>query len=192
MATTAKPFLTFYTPTYKRPRLLENCRASVRQQSLDEWEQVIIPDEIGIGVGGMFGQVQHHVQLVRGDYVYLLQDDDVLADAHVVRDLKTTAKSYDYPAVVMVKNVKRGNVYPTPEAWGREPREGLIDLGSYVVRSDIFKRHASDFGQRYAGDFDFILALWQHNYRFFWYDRLIARAQALGLGRPESQLRVAI
>jgi len=44
------------------------------------------------------------------------------------------------------------------------------------------------FGKRYEGDFDYISALWNRGYQFAWHDRLFARAQVLGLGRPESEI----
>lgn len=178
-------FLTIYTPTYKRPTYLAQNQASVWAQTCQDVEQVVVVDEVGIGIEGMYEEIPGHADLIRGDYVYILQDDDVLADGQVVADLREFVVANKRPEVVMVRNLKRGNIYP---AWRQEPICGLVDLGSYVIRGDVFHKNAHRFGRRYAGDYDFIRALWDDGYDFAWCDRLFAAAQALGLGRPESEL----
>ena len=50
-------FLSVYTPTYKRPQALARCKASVAAQTIPT-EHVIIVDEIGIGIDGMYGAIQ--------------------------------------------------------------------------------------------------------------------------------------
>lgn len=108
----------------------------------------------------------------------------------VVDQIKIAAVFDNYPPVMIFRNKKRGNIYPT--FWECEPREGHIDLGNYVVRTDVFRRHAHEFGKRYAGDFDFIHALWRHQYQFFWYRKIIAHAQTVGLGRSEKELDMKV
>lgn len=182
------PFLTIYTPTYKRPGLLARNIASVEAQSVDDWQHVIVHDLVGLGIDGMFGDVVNHLDEINGEYVYFLQDDDRLADENVVRDVRTAALVLNKPPLLMVKNKKRGNVYPT--YWRERPQIGHVDLGSFVVRADVFRANADKFGRRYAGDYDFIDALWaQYAVEARWYDRLVAEAMTLGLGRSEAHLR---
>src|SRR3990172_2691021 len=64
-----------------------------------------------------------------------------------------------------------------PLIWQEKAREGYVDLGSYVTRRGVFTENVTRFGKRYAGDFDFIDALWEGGYSFAWFDRLFARAQ---------------
>lgn len=179
-------FLTLYTPTYKRPRLLERCVESVCVQTCKDFEQIIVRDEVGIGIAGMFREIGEHLREMHGKYVYILQDDDVLSDPEAVGELKAFAVENKYPQVIMVRNVKRGRLLPT--YWKQAPQLGHVDLGSYVVRKDIFVKNVYRFGPRYEGDFDFISELWNQGYGFAWHDRLFATAQALGLGRPESEI----
>jgi len=204
------PLLTIYTPTYKRPGMLARCRASVCAQTvyltppiqynggkllppLPQGEggmaiqHLIVVDEVGVGIAGMFREIGRHLDEMKGGYVYVLQDDDVLADERVVADLERFAKLAESPPVIMVRNMKRGMCLPL--VWKTRPCLGWVDLGSYVVRRDVFVENVNKFGQRYQGDFDFIDALWEAGYEFVWFDRLFARAQATGMGRTEAQLR---
>ena len=71
-----------------------------------------------------------------------------------------------------------------PCRW-QAPQPGR-STGSYVVRADVFCRHADQFGARYEGDYDFIRFLWDRRYTFAWWDRLVAEAQQVGMGRPEA------
>src|SRR3990172_7484417 len=53
-----------------------------------------------------------------------------------------------------------------PLIWQEKAREGYVDLGSYVTRRGVFTENVTRFGKRYAGDFDFIDALWEGGYSF--------------------------
>lgn len=184
------PFLTIYTPTYQRPSLLAACVASVQAQTVaDDIQHLIIRDEVGVGIGGMFAAIADNAPLVHGDYVYILQDDDRLADVEVVRDVRTSTLMLKRPPLLMVRNQKRGQIFPFH--WRQRPTLGAVDLGSYIIRADVFQATCQLFGQRYEGDFDYINAVWPlHGGQAGWFDRLVAEAQIVppGLGRPEAQL----
>lgn len=180
-----KPFLSIYTPTYKRPRLLSRCIASVMAQTIgnEQIQHYVVRDDIGIGIGGMFAAIADNAKHLIGEYVYILQDDDILAKPDVVQRLYDFAKGNGNPEVIIVQNTKRGMRLPL--VWEDAPRVGMIDLGSYIVRRDVFTVNAHFFGRRYEGDFDFIETLWIRGYKFAWFRLLFAEAQALGLGRDE-------
>lgn len=155
------PFLSFYTPTYKRPQALARCLASVAAQTdVALIEQIVIPDHVGIGVDGMFAAVPRYGAILSGRYVHLLADDDALASPHVVEIVRHFAEAHDNPPVILVRVVKGGVLLPSSgEPW--PPVCGQIDLGCLIVRSDIWKAHAADYGQRYEGDYDFAHALFE-------------------------------
>jgi len=181
------PFLSIYTPTYRRPTLLAACRQSVADQTIaGEIQHYVLVDDIGVGIAGMFAEIPRHVGELQGEYVYVLQDDDVLAGPEVVERLKRFVKEEGEPPVVMVRNRKRGMVLPT--FWGEAPRPAHVDLGNYVLRRDVFRLHAGDFGRCYEGDYYFILRVWEMGWRFTWLDLLFSKAMALGLGRPEREM----
>lgn len=183
------PFVTFYTPTYNRPNLLYRCERSVRQQLDQDLQHLIIEDFVGIGIVEMFRQVSWHAARVQGMYVYMLQDDDALLDERVVGDFKEFV-GRKWPPVVICKVHIGRREFPPDAVWEQEPQIRKIDMGSYFVRADVWKRHACDFGQRYEGDFDFIYKLWEDGYDFAWWKRVVAFKQAIGKGLPESKVRI--
>lgn len=184
-------FLSIYTPTYERPVLLARCVESVEEQTIrDEIQHLIVQDEVGVGIPGMFAEIPAHLDELEGDYIYILQDDDVLVQTHVVEGLKRFIRAGGDPEVVIVKVRKRSQILPT--FWGERPRKAHIDLGNYVVRRDVFVQHVADFGRRYEGDYDFIDALWKAGHRFAWCDLLFAHAMTVGQGRPQSEIDEAV
>jgi hypothetical protein len=178
-----QPFLSFYTPTYRRPAGLAACLASVGQQTLAaEIEQVVIPDHVGIGIAGMYQRVPHYAPAVHGRYVHVLADDDVLAGPTVVAELKAYAEAMLFPAVIICKAQKGGQVWPS--RMSGPPLMGQIDLGCVIVRGDVWKHFAGCYGLRYEGDYDHVLALWQAGVAFTFWDRVFMIG-AVSHGRPE-------
>ena len=152
------PFITLYTPTYRRPQALARCLASVQQQTaIESIEQIVIPDHVGVGVGGMFARIQEYAAAVHGRYVHILCDDDILASPTVVACVETFAESHGYPELILVGAIKGGRPWPSDPAW--PPQFEKIDLGCGIVRADVWKRHVGDYQPVYAGDFTFFKAL---------------------------------
>lgn len=152
--------MTFYTPTFRRPQALARCMASVAEQSIvDDIEQIVIPDHVGLGVGGMYKRVAQYAKAVHGRYVHILADDDVLASTTVVEEVRAFAREHGEPEMIIVKSDK-GQVYPQGQPW--PPVCGRIDLGCFIARDDVWQRHVQAYGHpgRYEGDFDFATAVW--------------------------------
>lgn len=175
------PFLTIYTPTFRRPRQLERCKASVAIQNDGGYQHLVIVDDVGIGVAGMFRDIPNHYADIQGDYVYFLSDDDVLIDPNVIGDLRAFIIANDYPDVVMALSTIGPHQYPL--WWGAPPQQGAVTLSNWVVRKDVWL--SVPYGGRYEGDLDFIAECWRREYRFAWWDRLICKAEGWGRGQPE-------
>ena len=112
------PFLTLYTPAFRRPRGLARNFASVAAQTAVAYiEQIVIPDHVGIGIDGMFSRVQHYTGAVHGRYVAFLCDDDVLAGPDVVAQVQAHAEAEGFPALIVVQTEKNGSVWPSGAAW---------------------------------------------------------------------------
>jgi hypothetical protein len=154
-----QPFLTLYTATFRRPQQLARCLASVAMQTLvNEIEHIVIPDHVGLGIGGMYQRVKDYVHAVHGQYVHFLADDDVLADPRVVELVKAAAEQNGYPPMLLVRVIKGGQSLPTgDQIW--PPVCGHIDLGCFITRADVWKAHAHKYGNRYEGDYDFAKAV---------------------------------
>lgn len=149
-----QPFISFYTPTFRRPQALARCMASVASQTIvGEIQHVIFPDYVGLGIGGMYQRVPSHAPAVQGEYVHFLADDDVLASPTVVERVKHVIEAAGYPPMLLVRCVKGGLPLPIGQPW--PPVCGQIDLGCFITRADVWKAHAHCYGDRYEGDFDF-------------------------------------
>lgn len=182
-----KPLLTIITPTYKRPIGLKMCRASVAgQHESERIQHLIVPDDVGKGVGGAFRDLPLVHDRIEGDYVFILSDDDVLIYPAVVRLVERTVGMHD-PDIIMVKQYYGGHigrVLPDANCWGFPPICGHVTLSNWIVRASWHK--AIPYGDRYEGDYDFIAAAWQRNPRVAWADVVLSATQDGGHhGQPE-------
>jgi len=152
------PFLTFYTPTFRRPKQLAACLASVAAQTaVERIEHIVVVDHIGLGIDGMYARIPSYVDAVHGRYVHVLADDDVLVDPEGVATVEAFANLMGHPEVILVRALKGELELPLNPVW--PPQLGRIDLGCLIVRADIWKQHVTAYGQRYEGDYDFAAAL---------------------------------
>lgn len=155
------PFLTFYTPTYRRPQQLAACLESVRRQTIaDQIEQIVLPDHVGLGiVEGLFNRLAAYASAAHGDYVQVLADDDVLASPTVVEEVRAFAQAHDQPPVIVV-TVQKGS-WVLPGGTLNPPECGQIDMACLIQRRDIYQRFVTAYQTgRYEADFDHAYALW--------------------------------
>jgi glycosyltransferase involved in cell wall biosynthesis len=106
------PLISIITPTRNRPELLERSIESVRAQSLEAWEMIVVDDGDGTGlrmveliddprVIAVLNPGSGHVEarnmaleLARGRFVHLLDDDDRWADPqHLERVVNALLKT---------------------------------------------------------------------------------------------------
>jgi hypothetical protein len=153
------PFLSIFTPTYKRPAGLKACMDSVAAQTaVAQIQHLIVPDYLGHGIEGMYATVPQMVApAITGRYVHLLADDDMLATPTVVEQVKAFTEAHDYPALILVRALKGGFEWPQGQVW--PPVMGQIDLGCFITRSDVWRAHADCYGRCYEGDYFFGAAL---------------------------------
>ena len=176
-------FMTFYTPTYKRPLGLARCKASVAAQTDSDYQHLVIEDTVGIGIDGVFRDVPKYHDQLQGEYVYFLCDDDVLTDPNMVRDLKRFVQDHDHPDVVMARATIGPYMFPGPECWQAAPVVGGVTLSNWIVKRAVWE--AVPYGAYYEGDAEFIVKCWQAGYRFAWWDRLICSAMGWSRGATE-------
>lgn len=179
----SQPFITFYTPSYKRPQLLLRCLASVAAQTVvADVEQLVVVDHVGRGIAGMFASVPQYVDALHGRYVHMLSDDDELAAPTVVERVRAFAVEHEYPELILVWTLKNGCRWPSGAPW--PPRLARIDSACAIVRRDVWRDHAQSWGLRYEGDFDFLHALYLDRVSVAWCDLLFTTG-AVSHGQPE-------
>jgi hypothetical protein len=157
------PFITFITPTYRRPHSLAKCLQSVSSQSAKQHiEHIVLPDHNGLGIAGMYTALRHYADIARGSYVHFLADDDELADYTSVEQLMDARATHaTAPPAIIVSALKGGSYWPVPKDGG-PPIMGQFDLGCMVVRQDWWSKLVARGAYRpcYEGDYHFAEALW--------------------------------
>lgn len=188
------PLVTFVTRCCKRPEMLAQNIGSVRAQSSEDWEQIFIVDDEGRGVVWANQQFYRHKDRVHGEYAFILDDDKVLEDDDLVRELKEIALANDRPEVIMTKaRACRRGILPKNRYWGYRDRLECpcINETNYVVRSDVWKRHIRSFGwpKTLQGAWQFPAELIKREqYRFAWLDIIAAKALRLSQGKIDTSL----
>ena len=184
--------LSIVTRCYKRPVGLRRNRLSVRLQTHRDYEQIFLVDEEGLGINAADARMAADAPpLIRGRYVYVLDDDDVLIDNQFVAWIHTVSCTHHGPDIIMVKSDNGVlGILPSPAAWGKEPQPGQVSVLNYVVKAEIWKRHAPAFASHPgdAGDSMFITELFRHDYSVHWLDAIMAMTGPISgrnHGRPE-------
>ena len=169
--------LSIITRCYKRPIGLRRNRLSVRLQTLQDYEQIFLVDKEGQGINAADARMAAEAPtLIHGDYVYILDDDDLLIDNQFIDHIHDIAQAHD-PDIIMVKSDNGYlGILPSAATWKREPQPGRVSVLNYVVRSEIWKRRAAAFATHPtdAGDAMFIVELFKHDYKVHWLDAIVA------------------
>lgn len=174
------PFLTIITRSFKRPESLARCVKSVACQTDPDVEQIIAHDPVGRGVEASYLDMRYH--LPRGEYVFILDDDDYLIDPGFVAALKQAA--HDRPDVIYVKMDVSGTIMPT---WSDGLHCGQIAVSCFVVKREVWLEHVMDFIGDYSSDFHFIHAIHtcarQHSESHL--DMIASQVGQVSHGKPE-------
>lgn len=183
--------LEIVTRTCRRPGLLRQNVASLLGQSDNDWRQEFLVDGVGLGIGASYQRLAHHTPL--GEWVWILDDDDVCIHDGLVADVRRIAAEQPGVQVIMVK-MDHGaelGILPDEAVWGRRPVLGHVGVSAYIVRRDVWQRHAHAFsGGRYTSDFDFIEDVFGEQPLVAWHDVVASRSPRRGMGRTELELAV--
>ena len=183
------PFLSFYTPTHRRPKALAACMASVAAQTaVDDIEQVIVADHVGTGMAGMFERIADYADALHGRYIHVLSDDEILASPTVVADVRHFIRENGYPTCVAVRvQYEEFGILPPPNFDGR-PRLAQIGLSCLITRGDFWRWMVAQggYGRRYEGDYDFAQMAWEHGHPWVACPVIFTETGRSGQGKPEA------
>lgn len=155
------PFFSVITRTMPgRAELLERCARSVNAQAFPSVEHLILRDEIGVGVAQ--AQTMMHTASPRGEYVFVLDDDDYLSDPNVLEQLHAAIATTRPPFAVV--KVAHGMFGSMPLVWGEgvKPNVGEITVSNVVVSNKLWFAKRENFTPEYAGDYSFIKSLFEY------------------------------
>lgn len=176
-------YLTIVTRCYKRPNMLRRHIESVEKMVDPDWEHYFIVDEVGIGVLEANKKFYEHRENIKGKWVLLLDDDDVLLDPHLVTRLKSD--EFNQKDVVIAK-MQHGN-RELPPYLPCSITYGEICGSSFVVRNRVYQKYIDRFAVYPGGDYNFISAVvGDKKNRVGWLDVVITGIQQIGRGQPEA------
>jgi hypothetical protein len=165
--------------------LLNNIK-SLEAQSDPDWQQTMMIDGEGRGVGEAQAALANFAPYVRGQFMWCLDDDDLCIRPTLVEELKAIVAEHD-PDVVMVRmDHGRRGILPDDDHWQKPPVLSWIGASAYIVRRELWQRHASRFSSaHYASDYDFISAVFASDPEVYWLDVIASKVQRISLGAPE-------
>lgn len=190
------PFLEVLTRVYKRPQMLAINVESLRHQTDDDWTQTYLVDNVGRGINWSHENMAAYAPNLVGEYIWILDDDDMCTCSTLVADLRSIWFSYG-PDVIMLKMDHAGKVLPDDETWGDGPVCGHIGCSAYVVKRELWRAHAGAMVPGwYGSDFSLInsifgnnpamgLAPWIKQPRIYWHDCVASRVQQQSFGQAE-------
>lgn len=152
----------------------------------------MINDKIGAGIWWANQQIMHAADLIKGQYVFVLDDDDFLICDSFIAELKDLIENASSPPdIIFVKGYIDLRLMPL--RWELPPQRGGIGAPNFIVKNNVFKRHAKAWNIDRAGDAHFIESVWTEapNYNIKWWDKLVFYADP-SYGMTEGEKRRAI
>ena len=177
-------FLSIVTRCYKRPDMLVRNTESLAQQTEQDFEQLFITDDKGLGVA-----VANRALVTAnpaGDYVMILDDDDMLINDRAIELLKEAIVKFGtLPELVIFKADHAGlGILPSRLTWGKRPVQGRIGSCDFITRRDVWEKHITAFGVDECGDYAFLRSIWTENPNVVWLDEILAGVQRISKGAP--------
>lgn len=175
------PFLTVFTRTHPRPvEFLHRNVYSLRQQTDRDYEQIVLRDEVGRGLGWANAQFYANRHRATGEYVLMMDDDNVFVTNLAIAALKLA--TWDRPdAVIFRASVGPHGVLPSAAAWeARTPIAYQIDGHCCIVRRDVWLEHVQAFATERMGDWAFYQALFAAGGRVEWVNMVLIEALRVG------------
>ena len=184
------PFLSIVTRTYQRPEALKQCKRSVAMQADQDLEHLILRDTVGVGVVEAY-RLLLNVQ-PRGEYVMILDDDDLLTSPWFVSDLKAASRAYDPDVIVFKMQSEELGVLPDAFVWQQKPIHGRIGGSNVAVKLHVWDNCiwsiATD-GEGgdpvYHSDLVYLKEVWAYTNRIHWMDKIQVVVSRVSRGAME-------
>lgn len=180
----SQPFLTILTRCCKRPRMLAKNIASVREQTDKDIEQVFVIDRYARGRLWANQHMEECKKYVRGQYVYILDDDCRLIHPNFVEQVKKAVKkkSVDVVMVQCSRPQIRPKVLPRREGWGKPKKicGKQVNCLCYVIKRELWNTTIRYFGTGVSGAGRFFDALMKFSPTMAWVHIIVAETMQLG------------
>ncbi len=187
------PFLTIITRHHVgRPLFLQSCRESLLKQTDQNFEHIILVDDVGRGMlyaNKIFNTMKSKTQIY-GQYVLILDDDDIIIYPDFVKDLKKVISRVPVnPDIVYFKGI----IYPYEKSlpdkgWGDKPIHRDIGSFCFVTKPYLYYKHIHNWGtQEFSGDFLYLKRVHADPgaVNIKWWDKVICQTLRVSKGAPD-------
>jgi len=171
----------------KRPEMFKKCLSSVDMQKDKDFEHIILLDKIGIGIAKANQMFYKYRKRVVGEYVFMLDDDDVFVTDTFVGDIKRIAKENNNPDIIFVRMLINDSVLPSEVVWEKDHLTKChIGTSCFVMRNNLWQENIHNFASiPTTGDFHFINSVFQKKPTMYWQDKLYSKTLRVSRGQSE-------
>lgn len=169
----SRPLLSILTRCFARPKGLERNKLMMERQTDQNFEQLFVVDEIGQGVHWANQQIAKAGDIVNGQYVMVLDDDDFIMCDDFIEGLQEVVTENSNPPVIIC----RGFIHerPMPKVWREGFKRGTVGAPNVITRTNLFKRCCSWWDTERAGDYNYFKRLLAEFsiYDVCWWDKFV-------------------
>lgn len=172
----------------KRPELFAKCKESVSLQTDKDFEQLFIYDDSEKGRGREYAVKMFFLKRdeidIKGDYVMVLDDDDIMVYNNFVKDLKEITKPESYDMIIFKGELVGLGIVPSQQLWRKPPQCGGIASFCVVVKKELWDKYIEEYGKSpMAGDFVFFKKCYDNSKKVYWFDKLVCKTQKTAVER---------
>ena len=165
----------------QRAEMLQINKASLCMQSCQDFEQLLMIDGQGGGWKHAAEMLTDMVQDATGDYVLILDDDDILLNADGIKLMKEA--TITAPAAVIFKGYHADlGILPNDNTWMRRPRLAQIGSFDFITRRDVFVELV-DTADGYNNDFGIIDGVFERCLPVTWLNVLMCAVMRRSKGK---------
>lgn len=197
-----KPKISVVTVTYNAAAAIEKTLRSVASQTYDKLEYLIIDGGSKDGTLAIVDRWRDHIDYLvsepdkglydamnkgsfaaTGDFVIMLNSDDVFVDEHVVEDVAAFIEAHPEADVIFGDTEEiwdYGTVRLSPDTAFGDNHKMRISPQATFARTALVQAYPFDLQYRYAADFAQFSAMQRAGNVFLRFDRLIARVEKRG------------
>lgn len=181
-------FLEILTRHCDRPGLLKRNQESLAAMTSHDWTQTLLIDDEGRGVPWANANLGEYAPHLVGDYVWILDDDDVCTCPELVDELKAIVAASAPHVIVVRGQIAHLETVPDDRHWKSFPQRGQISMSSLVVRRDVWQRCAHALTAKIAADVDFAQEIFSvvPAERIHWHDRQAFAVDRISAGARET------
>lgn len=178
------PFLEIVTRHLAaRAGLLARNQASLDGQTDADWVQTVLIDNVGRGVEWANGNLGRYAPHLEGEYVWVLDDDDVCTCDTLVAGLKRVVRETCADVVMVQGEINRHGVLPDAAVWRQQPVFAHVAMPNFVLRRAVFQKHAGKLAVSRGADYNLIRDVFDADvYRIAWWEQVIMRSEQARFG----------